>query len=321
MTLTPDQVDLTTRLGDMVLASPVLVASGCGGDGRALVQQVDLASIGAFVTPSVTRDPNPGMPRPRSREVPSGIVTANGMPNPGIDGFLATQLPWLLQQRIRPIVSIAGATLGEFAELARRVGNSPGVAGIEVNLSLGYARDPVLGARAVGVVRRETPPGVPVLAKLWAGVSAITDLAAAVVQAGADAVVLTGSRPGLVLDPRTLRPALGGVEGELSGPAVRAAGLYAVWEVRQQLADACIVGSGGIGSGAEALEYLAVGADAVQIGSVLLSDPGLAQRVVPDLRDAMAAHGLRSVREATGVARRESLVRADPPIRDTERED
>ena len=161
-------------------------------------------------------------------------------------------------------MSIAGATLGEYAELARRVGNTPGIAGIEVNLAAvepaagglkadlarGFARDPMQAARVVAVVRRETAAGVPVFAKLWPGVAGLVDMASAVSQAGASGVVLPGSLPGLALDPRTLRPQLGGGTGELSGPAIRSVGLYAVWEVRRALPDACIIGAGGIRSGA-----------------------------------------------------------------------
>ena len=304
MTAVPlSRVDLTTMLADILFTSPVMVASGCGGTGRELSHFCDLAGLGAFVTASVTRDGGPGAPLPRTVETPSGLLSAIGFPGNGIDAFLATDLPWLLRRDVRPIVSVAGSTLGEYAELARRVGNTPGIAGIEVNLSgTGYARDPVQASRAVGVVRRDTAAGVPVFAKLWPGVAALADMAASVLQAGADAVVLPGSLPGLALDPVTLRPRLGGVIGELCGPALRSVGLYAVWEVRRALPDACVIGVGGIRSGADALDYLAAGADAVQVGSAIYSDPSTPVRVVDELRHELASHGFETPRQARGVA-------------------
>ncbi len=309
-------VDLTTMLAGAVLASPVMTASGCAGSGRELSQFCDLAELGAFVTPSVTRDGSGGRPLPRFVETPSALLSAVGLPGAGIDAFLAIDLPWLLRSDARPIVSIAGATLGEYAELARRVGNTPGIAGIEVNLAAvepaagglkadlarGFARDPMQAARVVAVVRRETAAGVPVFAKLWPGVAGLVDMASAVSQAGASGVVLPGSLPGLALDPRTLRPTLGGGTGELSGPAIRSVGLYAVWEVRRALPGVCIIGAGGIRSGADVLEYIAAGADAVQVGSATFVDPGTPARVTAELRGELAVRGLQSPRQAFAVA-------------------
>ncbi len=295
-------IDLTTMLADVMFSSPVMVASGCGGRGRELSRFCDLTEVGAFVTPSVTREGSPGAPLPRTVETPSGLLSAVGLPGHGIDGFLATDLPWLLRHDIRPVVSVAGSTLGEYAELARRVGNTPGIAGIEVNLSQGYARDPVHASRAVSVIRRDTAMGVPVFAKLWPGAGPLTDLAAAVLDAGADAVVLTGALPGLALEPTTLRPRLGAMVGELSGAAIRSVGLFAVWEVRRALPDACIIGVGGVQTGADVLDYLAAGADAVQVGSAVLTDPSTPVRVVGELRQALASHGFASSRQARDVA-------------------
>jgi dihydroorotate dehydrogenase (NAD+) catalytic subunit len=295
-------VDLTTMLADVLFSSPVLVASGCGGNGRELSRFTDLREVGALVTPSVTRDGGPGAPLPRTVETPSGVLHAVGLPGTGIDAFLAADLPWLLRHDIRPIVSVAGTTLGEYAELARRVGNTPGIAGIEVNLALAYPGDPVGAGRAVSVMRRDTAAGVPVFAKLWPGAAPLADLAASVLQAGADAVVLPGSVPGLALHPVTLRPRLGAVVGELSGPAVRSAGLFAVWEVRRALPDACLIAAGGVRTGTDVLDYLAVGADAVQVGSSVLSDPSTPGRVVGELRQALADHGFENPRRARDVA-------------------
>jgi dihydroorotate dehydrogenase (NAD+) catalytic subunit len=298
------RLDLTTTLADIVLASPVLVASGCAGNGRELSRLCDLSEVGAVVTPSVTRDAAAGAPLPRVVETPSGLLHAVGVSGAGIDAFLSVDLPWLLRRDIRAIVSVAGSTLGEYAELARRVGNTPGIAGIEVNLAFGYRHDPVGAVRAVSVMRRDTAAGVPVFAKLWPGAAPLVDLAASVLQAGADGVVLPGSLPGLALHPTSLRPRLGSGIGELSGTAVRSAGLYAAWEVRHALPDACLIASGGVRTGADVLDYLAVGADAVQIGTAVLTDPSTPSRVVDELRRALAQHGFDNPQQARGIAHR-----------------
>jgi dihydroorotate dehydrogenase (NAD+) catalytic subunit len=309
-------VDLTTSVAGIDLRSPIMTASGCGGDGRDLAAFCDLSALGAFVTSSVTRDGSGGRALPRFVETPAGILSAVGLPGAGVEAFLTDDLPWLLDNDVSTIVSIAGSTLGEYAELARGVGNVPGIAGVEVNLSAvepaagalkadlvrGFARDPVQAARAVAVARRETASEVPVFAKLWPGIASVVDLAAAVLQAGADAVVLPGSMPGLLLDPATLRPILGGGQGVLSGPATLAVGLYAVWEVRRALPHACIVGAGGIRSGSDVVAFLAAGADAVQVGSALLFDPSTASRVAAELSQELDARGAKRPHDIVAVA-------------------
>jgi dihydroorotate dehydrogenase (NAD+) catalytic subunit len=309
-------VDLTTTLGGTTLSNPVMTASGCGGNGPELARFCDLGELGAFVTPSVTRDGSGGRPLPRMVETPSGLLHAAGLPGAGVEAFLDRDLPWLLDRGVATIVSIAGATLGEFAELARHVGGVTGISGIEVNLASvepaagalradlarGFARDPVQAARAVSVVRRDTATQIPVLAKLWPGISSIVEMAGAVIQSGADAIVLPGSLPGLVVDLSNLGPRLGGGAGVLSGPAVLPVGLHAVWEVRRSFPDATIVGAGGIRTGADALAYLAAGADAVQVGSALLFDPSAASRVSAELTEELARRGLSSLADVVAVA-------------------
>jgi dihydroorotate dehydrogenase (NAD+) catalytic subunit len=304
-----DRVDLTTSVAEASFDNPVMTASGCGGTGRELRAFMSLSELGAFVTPTIRRDAGSGHPAPRVVESPAGLLSATGLPGPGIDGFLARDLPWLLQHEARPVVSMAGTSLGEYAELARRIGQTPGVAALEVVLSWPghggtppFASDPVLAARAVSVVRRDAPRGLPVLVKLTLGSGDLPAMSAAVVDAGADGLVVGGSPAGLDLDPATLRPRLSGITGGLSGPAVRPMALHAVWTVAAALPDVPLLGCGGIETGEEALCFLAAGASAVQLGSATLHDPTSPSRVLRELRHALADHGFASAAEAVGVA-------------------
>jgi len=264
------------------LAKPVMTASGCGGTGRELVPFLDLTSLGGFVTRSISRDPMPGGRAPRIWETPSGFVNAIGLQNPGLDGFLARELPWLVRQGATVFVSIVGATLGEYTELTRRLGRAPGVAGIELNLSVPDAaglgmfdvREPIHAASVVAAVRRELPRDLPVLAKLRPDPLRIVEAARTAAEAGADAVVLTNAVPAQLPDGRP---------GGLSGPAIFPLSLRCVTEVRRALPELPVIGVGGICTSADARAYLAAGAVAVQVGTGLLHDPTCAARIAADL--------------------------------------
>lgn len=310
--LTPADVDLTTVLADAHLDNPVMTASGCAAAGQELHQFFDVSELGAVVTKSVMRDPRSGRPTPRMAETPSGMLNSIGLQGPGITAFLARDLPWLLQHDARPIVSIAGSSLGEYAELARRVGNTPGVAALEVNISCPnvenrgsvFACDPFQAARAVAAVRRDTPRGVPVFAKLSPDVTSIVEVAEAVMEAGADGLVLINTLLGMHIDLTTLRPLLGGGTGGLSGPAIRPVAVRAVWQVAAALPGVPIIGVGGIRTGADALEFLLAGASAVQVGTVIFNDPSAPRRVIDELRAELAVRGFAKASDAVGFAHR-----------------
>jgi len=306
------EVDLSTQIAELLLPNPVMTASGCAASGRELSQFFDVADLGAVVTKSIMLDPRAGRPTPRMAETPSGMLNSIGLQGPGIDRFLASDLPWLVQQRARAVVSIAGSTLGDYAELARRVGNSPGVAAVEANISCPnvenrgqvFACEPYQAAKVVSVVRRELPRGVPVLAKLSPDVTSIVDVAESVVDAGADGLVLINTLLGLAIDPDTLRPKLGGVTGGLSGPAIRPVAVRCVWQVHAAFPDVPIVGVGGIRTGYDALEFLLAGASAVQVGTVIFNDPSAPVRILAELREQLARRGFAGVGDAVGRAHR-----------------
>lgn len=287
---------LGTDLAGLQLSSPVMTAAGCGG--RELAAYTDLAGLGAFVTRTVTLDPQAGSPPPRLVGTPSGLLSAVGLQNPGLQGFLATELPWLAQHQVRTVVSVGGGSLAEYGELARRLGSAPGVAALEVHLT---ARDGYQTGKVVNVVRRDLPRGMPVLAKLAPG-GDVVELARAAVDNGADAVVVAQGFPGLVIDPDTLRPVLGADVGLLSGPAVHALALRCVWDVHAALPDVPVVGVGGIRSGFDALAMLLAGASAVQLGSVLFRDPSAASRIPAELVEELDRRDLASAAHAVGLA-------------------
>ena len=266
------------------LPGPVMVAAGCGGTGRELEAYAGpdgLAGL-AFVTRSITLDPRSGGPGPRVAEVPGGLVNAVGLPNPGLEHFLATELPWLVRAGATVLVSIAGATMGEYADLARRLSRAPGVAGLEVNVGapdeagagLFEVREPYHAASVIAAVRREFPSDRPVLAKVRPDVSRVVEAARACHEAGATAVVIGNAVPAALLDGRP---------GGLSGPAIAPIVLRCVAEVRRALPDVPVVGCGGVHDVRSAEAYLDAGASAVQVGTALLHDPTTVTRLRADL--------------------------------------
>ena len=296
--------DLTTSLAGLTMPTPLMTASGCAGTGRELAQFVDLGTLGAFTTRTITLDPRAGSPAPRVAGTPGGVLTGHGLHNPGLQGFLASELPWLAQQRVRTVVSVTASSLGEYGELARRLGTSPGVAAVEVNLD-GLDADPYQAGKVLHVVRRDVPRGVGVLAKLSPG-PGVTDVVRAVIKNGADAVVLVHGFPGILFDPATLRPVLGSGTGAVSGPAVLAQALRCVWDVHAALPDVPIVGAGGVRTGFDVVQMLLAGATAVQVGSTLLNDPSAPQRITDELAHELSSRGLHSPAELVGLGHHRS---------------
>lgn len=299
--------ELATSLAGLGLPTPVMTAAGCGGTGRELEPFLDLSALGAFTTRTITLDQQPGTAAPRLVATAGGALANTGLQNPGLQGFLATELPWLAQRKVRTIVSIAATSLGEYGELARRVGGSPGVSAVEVNLAgpdhdgapgpFGF--DPYQAGKVLHVVRRDVPRGVAVLAKLSPG-SSVVDVTRSVVKNGADAVVLVHGFPGIAFDPQTLRPALAGGTGVVSGPAVLAQALRCVWDVHEALPDVPVIGAGGVRTGFDVVQMLLAGATAVQIGSALLGDPTAPQRIVEELTHELSSRGLSSPADLVG---------------------
>ncbi|NYI94900.1 dihydroorotate dehydrogenase (NAD+) catalytic subunit [Streptomonospora nanhaiensis] len=304
--------DMRTRLAGLELPNPVMAAAGCAGTGRELAQFFDIARIGAVVTKSVMLEPRAGRPAPRVAEAPSGMLSAIGLQGPGIEVFLQRDLPWLLSRGGRAVASVAGAGAGEYAELARRLSAAEGVEMIEVNLScpnpagggLDFADDPAEAARVVHAVRSHTRSDIPVFAKLAADVPDLVALARACVDARADGLSLINSVRAMAVDPRTLRPAVAGGVGGLSGPAIRPIAVASVYRVHAALPEVPLIGMGGVRTGVDALELLAAGASAVGVGTVTFSDPSACVRILRELEELLEERGADRVADVVGAAHR-----------------
>jgi dihydroorotate dehydrogenase (NAD+) catalytic subunit len=288
----------------------VLTASGCAAAGRELDAFFDVSAIGAVVTKSIMTRPRSGRPTPRMAETPSGMLNSIGLQGPGVEAFVANDLAWLAERNARVVVSIAGGHTDEFVELARRVAGHPAVAALEVNISCPnvesrgqvFACDALASSRVIGAVRRAADPAQPVFAKLSPDVTDITLIARACADAGADGFSLINTLLGMVIDTDTLAPALGGITGGLSGPAIRPVAVRCVWQVHQALPHLPIIGMGGIRTGLDALQFVLAGACAVEIGTAVFGDPGAPVRVLAELDAALDERGFASLSDAVGYA-------------------
>jgi len=302
--------DLRTRLGTVELPNPILTASGCAGSGRELAQFVDVSKVGAIVTKSVMLAPRAGRPTPRMAETASGMLNSIGLQGPGIDAFLQRDLPWLLSRGARAVVSIAGSTLDEYAELASRLSDAAGVTAIEVNISCPnvehrgqvFACDPVDAGAVIEAVRARARYDIPVFAKLSPDVADIVAIARACVSAGADGLSLINTLHGMVIDTDTMRPVLAGLTGGLSGPAIRPVAVRCIWQVRQALPDVPIIGMGGVVTGRDALELMLAGASMVSVGTAIFHDPSASARILRELDDELARRGIERLSQVISLA-------------------
>jgi len=302
--------DLRARLGQAELPNPILTASGCAGSGRELAQFFDVSKIGAVVTKSVMLAPRAGRPTPRMAETPSGMLNSIGLQGPGIEAFLQRDLPWLLSRGARAVVSIAGGTVDEFAELAGRLSDAAGVTAIEVNISCPnvedrgqvFACDPAAAAAVIDAVRGRARYDIPVFAKLSPDVTDIVAIARSCMGAGADGLSLVNTMLGLAIDVDTMRPVLAGVTGGLSGPAIRPVAVRCIWQVRETLPDVPIIGMGGVRTGKDALELILAGAALVSVGTTIFHDPSACIRIVRELEEELTQRGREGLSDAVGLA-------------------
>lgn len=310
--------DLSVVLAGMRLRNPVMTASGCAANGRELHRFFDVRELGAFVTKTVMGLPRAGRGTPRMAETPSGMLNSIGLQGPGIDAFVDHDLSWLRSVGAQVVVSVAGETPEEFGLVTRVLRNSAAfdtVVGVEVNIScpnvanrgLVFACDPAATRTVLGEVRKEVPRQLPVFAKLSPDVTDLVGIAAAAIEGGASGLTAINTTLGMAIDTTLLRPVLAGITGGLSGPAVLPIAVRAVWQLAAAmragvLPSVPIIGVGGIRSGEDALQLLAAGAGAVQVGTAIFNDPAAPLRIRDELALALGRHGIGRVGDVVGVA-------------------
>ncbi|MGH3443467.1 MAG: dihydroorotate dehydrogenase [Nitriliruptorales bacterium] len=302
----PD-VDLTVDLGGLKLANPVLTASGTFASGAEIDRFYDVSELGAVIVKSITLEPREGLPTPRMAETPAGMLNAIGLQNPGVDRWLASDLPWLRKRGVTTVVSIAGKTVDEYRQVARKVAGAPGIAAVEVNISCPNVEDRniVFACRAepaaavIAAVSREVD--VPIFAKLTPDVTDITEIARSVTAAGATGLSLINTLLGMAIDVGKRRPKLANYVGGLSGPATRPIAVRAIWQVRQALPRSPIIGMGGVVTAEDAIELMLAGADAVAVGTANFADPFAARDVLHGIARWCAANGFATVRDVVGA--------------------
>ena len=306
-------VDMSTTLGSAWFPSPIFTASGCASSGKELAQFFALRDIGAVVTKSVMTKPRHGRPTPRMAETPSGMLNSIGLQGPGIDSFLTNDVPWLLEQKARVIVSIAGETIEEYSTLARKLRSVSGLSAVEVNIScpnvenrgLVFACDPDASRRVIDGVRKTIGGELPIIAKLSPDVTDLPAIARGVVDAGADALALINTVLGMVINLDSMRPHLGGKTGGLSGPAIKPVAVRAIYQVHAALPQIPILGMGGVSNGRDALELILAGASGVSVGTASFGNPTALIQIRDELQTLLAARGFATLSQAVGYAHRE----------------
>lgn len=300
--------DLTITLGRLTLRNPVIMASGTFGYGWEFRDFLDYSTIGGVIAKTVTPKPRKGNPPPRTCETPCGVLNSIGLPNGGIEQFVAVGLPYLSKLPTCRIASIAAETPEDFAAMAARISSEGEVDAIEINVSCPNVME---GGMAFGCNAPATKAvteavkaatRTPVIVKLTPNVTSIAEVALAAQAGGADMISGINTILGMAVDWRRARPVLANVTGGLSGPAIKPVALRMVWEIARAV-KVPVIGVGGISSGADALEFLTVGAKAVEVGTANLVEPAACRRIIDELSGELDAAGVGRVSEVVGSFR------------------
>jgi len=291
-------MDLRVNLAGLELKNPVMTASGTFGYGLEFAPYGDLRALGAIVVKGLSLKPREGNPVPRLAETPSGMLNAIGLQNCGAERFLKSMLPGLPWRETPVVANLYACDPEEFAELAGVLSAAEGVAALEVNISCPnvaaggvlFGQDPALAAKVTEAVKARAG-GKPVLVKLSPNVADIVAVARAVESAGADVISLINTLTGMAVDVRTRKPRLANVVGGLSGPAIKPVALRCVWQVCRAV-KVPVVGMGGISSAMDALEFILVGASAVQVGTANFLRPDFSFRLAEELPGAARSMGI-----------------------------
>jgi len=301
------EIDLTVELGRLKLFNPLIAASGVYGYGSEYGDVCPPESFGAIVTKGVGLWPSPGNPPPRIWETPSGMINAVGLENVGVQAFIEEKLPPLLGGNVKVIANFFGSTVEEYAECAAWLNEAEGLSALEANIScpnvgaergLYFGSTPEAAGKVTSEIREKTDKFL--IVKLTPQVVDIAEVAIAVEGAGADAVSLINTIPAMAVDMEARKPRLANVTGGLSGPAIHPVAVKMVRDVARAV-KIPLIGVGGVANAADALEFIIVGATAVQIGSALFSEPALPGEILNGTRDYLERHGIASLSMLRGT--------------------
>jgi len=292
----------------LLLANPVMTASGTFGYGTKYSHIFDIQKLGAIVCKGTTIEPRDGNPQPRVAETACGMLNSIGLQNIGIEAVIREKAPVWASWRVPVIVNIAGETIDDYAQLAAKLDGVAGISGIEVNIGCPnvkaggaeFGAYPDSAAAVTAAVRAGT--SLPVLVKLTPNTSDIAGVAVAVAEAGADAITLINTLKGIAIDVAKRRPLLGNVVGGLSGPAIKPVALYMVYEVART-AEVPVVGCGGITTAGDAIEFIMAGASAIQVGTASFANPRAPLDILEGIEQFMENEGIGDIGELIGTAR------------------
>lgn len=297
---------------ELWLKNPVMTASGTFGYGTEYAKLIDISRLGAIVSKAITLRPRDGNPQPRIAETPSGMLNAIGLQNVGLEACVREKAPIWAGWDVPVIANVAGFSVDEYVQVVETLSTTPGVAAIELNISCpnvaseGKTFGLTCDDAAMVTAAARSVCEVPLIVKLSPNVTDVVEIAQAVVDAGADALSLINTIPGMVIDVRRRRPFLANITGGLSGPAIRPIAVRMVWQVAKAV-DVPIIGIGGITSADDALQFIMAGAAAVQVGTSTFVNPRTALDVIDGIQSFLEAEGIDDVNELIGIAGRTEI--------------
>jgi len=292
----------------LLLANPVMTASGTFGYGTEYSHLFDVQQLGAIVCKGTTLEPRDGNPQPRLAETACGVLNSIGLQNIGVNALIKEKAPIWASWRVPVIVNIAGETINDYVQLAGKLDEIAGISAIEVNISCPnikaggaeFGANPESAAEVTAAVKAATSR--PMLVKLTPNTGDIARVAMAVAKAGADAISLINTLRGVAIDIARRRPLLGDITGGLSGPAIKPVALYMVYEVAGAV-EVPIIGCGGITTASDAIEFIMAGASAIQVGTASFTNPRAPLDVLEGIEQFMKKEGIKDIAELIGAAR------------------
>jgi len=300
--------DLSVRIGNIKLKNPVIVASGTFGFGEEYEDFFNLNRLGGIIPKGISLKPMVGNPPPRIFETEGGILNSIGLQNPGYQHFVKDKLPYFKNIKTHLIINIFGNTQKEYTELARCFTGVPGISGLEMNIScpnveqggMALGSEPKIVYRLVRAVRKST--NLTLIVKLSPNVTDIASIAKSAEEGGADAVSLINTFKAMAINIHSKKPELGNIIGGLSGPAIKPIALRMVWEVSQAV-KIPVIGMGGIMKAEDAIEFILVGASAIQIGTANLINPRTGIEVIQGIKRYLIQNKMQRIQKLIGFFR------------------